>query len=113
MPKKTKTVIGSKGPPEREPIRLQIPEFIHILGQHWDVDIVPQWSESAVGECDPQKRLIRIRAGISPWLQMECFLHEMLHACLMAVGIEHDEQVVNSLAPVLLDTLNVNKVRFF
>jgi hypothetical protein len=113
MAKKQEPYIGSEGPEDRGPIRIRIPDYIYILGQRWDVQVIPPWSDHVVGDCDAQLRLIRIRNNVSPWLQFETFIHESCHACLMAVGVEHDEQFVNSLSPILIDVFRVNKVRFF
>lgn len=110
--KKDLRFTGALGPQNPDPMQFHIPERLSIIGQAWTVLIVPKWSEDAIGDCNYQMRTIRIMAGLDPCLTVETFIHEVLHAMLGSIGIEHDEAVVNSLAPVLLDTFRANRFTF-
>lgn len=66
------------------------------------------------GVCWPTNGLIYVEARLRPHAAREVLLHEALHACWVASNLHRtsaaprEEQVVGSLAPILLEVLRNN-----
>lgn len=110
---------------------LNIPETIVVLGQAFAVRVegdphaalVPSDPDTfdAFGHCDRARQVITLRGpeGMSEAKAKEVLLHEVLHAVIgtgrippfMAEGAhgeDDEEAIVESLAPLLLQTMRAN-----
>ena len=68
-----------------------------------------------LGECEVDHLLLHISVGQPLDSERDTLLHEVLHACIAHSGLDRrladdvEEDVIRSLSPVLLDTLQRNR----
>ncbi len=90
-----------------------IPTTIKIGASQWHVWSADEIEDGAFAICDQDNQTILIRSDLPESLKEEVFVHELLHACCFAVGIEDEErlseeQFVNRVSVVLQAALRDN-----
>lgn len=89
------------------------PTGFYVVGQPFTVEYVPGapvgMQLDAWGNTDYANAKVRIVEGQAPHMERDTLLHEVLHACLLAMGKGREEDIVGLLTPVLLDVLRSSK----
>lgn len=93
----------------KRPYRIKIgPHRYKVIG---DAKAERHLDHDRLAECDTARAEIRVRPGQAPTQERDSVLHEVLHACWDQTALrDHDieEQVVSSLAPILLGVIRDN-----
>lgn len=86
------------------------PTSVRILGQLLVIQYVDSgpFDNDAFGRADVVKQTLSVRNGQGPHQERDTLLHELLHACGLAIGHELEEHQVASVTPILLDVLRQN-----
>lgn len=81
------------------------PKNLEIRGNIWSVKFTKQLSIAHAGDCNPNKKLIRIRIGKHQDLHtiMRTFIHEVLHAIEFEYGFEMEHKSIEKLEEPLTD----------
>jgi len=90
---------------------MKLPESIWVFGFDWDVMEVRSFDpilDGGRGICILDAQQIFIADNLTPQLERETVLHEILHVCEDAVGLDLEEQVVTRLSRALFATLKDN-----
>jgi len=86
-----------------------MPSTLRILGQTWAVEPTAMDPDTRrVGHTSLSKLRMEIDDTMAPDQVRDTMLHEVIHACLFAIGAGSREKVIRPLAPVLLDALRSN-----
>lgn len=79
------------------------------IGCHWWDVLESSGMTDRYGHCNTEKMEIVLREDMPGTLWAETLLHEVLHACVCAAGLDMDsgdeEALVSGIAPQLLSTL--------
>ncbi len=84
----------------------QVPGWVRVAGL--DVPVVLVDGLDGFGEYDGDRRLIRLRAGMSSAVTASTLLHEVLHAVADAHGIRLGEQAVRAIESGLVAALRAD-----
>lgn len=89
------------------------PDTVTIIGQPFAIEFVPasdaRFIKDGVGRTIPGEQRLLIADGQAPAQERDTVLHEVLHGCIRIVKSDaEDEEIVGTLAPVLLDVLRKN-----
>lgn len=78
-----------------------VEEDLHTFSSEWV-------KQHLLGNITYKDAEIRLTAESSPEVQRVILLHEVLHGCFDQINIEHEEETVQALAFILLDTMRRN-----
>lgn len=88
-----------------------LPKRVRVFGKVYKV-LMERPDGGSCGECDFDSTTIRVAPDLSPVVQADTFLHEVLHATLheMQVGLSYktEEKAVNAIATGLTGVLQDN-----
>ena len=96
----------------------QLPSHVQVGPMRYSLKVdqaaVNETSPIAFGRTRNRQQSIVLSEGQGPDQEADTVLHETLHACFMVAGINNrmsdtlEEETINSLSPLLLDTLRRN-----
>jgi len=85
------------------PTQKQYPKSIHFSLQTYEIRFVKNLKH--YGDTDPEKKLIRIKAGLSPRMTLTTFVHELLHVIEFEHPLKLAHKTVYSLEAAILELL--------
>ena len=92
------------------PNEAQYPKSVLINNEVYRVQFVvkPDREKSTLGLCDPDKKVIRIKKGLSAKERMSTYVHEVLHAFEFEYEIDVHHDIVYALEECIINYLLVN-----
>lgn len=93
---------------------MQLPETVQVGPFRYDVLVVDDFivQHNLMGQQLQHKLVLRVATGMAQTQLTQTLLHELIHAASEAYNINLEEEQVNQLATVLLDTIQRNGLDF-